>query len=402
MSAAAATSVSHRTARTSSVLSQFHAAHTARIFASTRLMIAAVLTHASATSQSALTSVNAHAQRVQLPVSSIPTAAAQFRSVSQSQLLQRLLLLVHTLLQTTQHQLHTSGPTQPRLHHVFQSTSVLTTVTITRVMSDHMVIAGHQLIAHTASVMPTAQASAPRLSVPHSRSAMPVRRLLSSHSEMAVVRSSTVSQLVTIAQRRIASSHHQHASTTRTASPHHTVTAVPHTLVSATSHSVASSSLLHAQRVTFDQSSRLTSAAQLLDALSVQLQSTQPRQLHTLLQLSQQNTFTLQPRQPQLLSPIQSPAVLVTPRTVRLDTTVRSGQLMPVSIVAVLLSSQLSAQRSSVPLQLHAQRARSRPVSTRLMSAVPQFAAHQRRTVRSASMSSAQRLLSQHVSATRT
>ena len=399
MSAAAATSVSHRTARTSSVLSQFHAAHTARIFASTRLMIAAVLTHASATSQSALTSVNAHAQRVQLPVSSIPTAAAQFRSVSQSQLLH--ILLVHTLLQSTQHQLHTSGPTQPRLHHVFQSTSVLTTVTIMRVMSDYMVIAGHQLIAHTASVMPTAQASAPRLSVPHSRSAMPVRRLLSSHSEMAVVRSSTVSQLVTIAQRRIASSHHQHASTTRIASPHHTVTAVPHTLVSATSHSVASSSLLHAQRVTFDQSSRLTSAAQLLDALSVQLQTTQPR-LHTLLQLSQPNIFTLQPRQPQLPSPIQSPAVLVTPRTVRLDTTVRSGQLMPVSIVAVLLSSQLSAQRSSVPLQLHAQRARSRPVNTRLMSAVPQFAAHQRRTARSASMSSAQRLLSQHVSATRT
>ena len=399
MSAAAATSVSHRTARTSSVLSQFHAAHTARIFASTRLMIAAVLTHASATSQSALTSVNAHAQRVQLPVSSIPTAAAQFRSVSQSQLLH--ILLVHTLLQSTQHQLHTSGPTQPRHHHVFQSTSVLTTVTITRVMSDHMVIAGHQLIAHTASVMPTAQASAPRLSVPQSRSAVPVMRLLSSQPVMAVVRSFTVRQLTAIAQRPSASSHHQHVSTTRIASPHHTMTAVPHTLVSATSHSVASSSLLHAQRVTFDQSSRLTSAAQLLDALSVQLQTTQPR-LHTLLQLSQPNIFTLQPRQPQLLSPIQSPAVLVTPRTVRLDTTVRSGQLMPVSIVAVLLSSQLSAQRSSVPLQLHAQRARSRPVNTRLMSAVPQFAAHQRRTARSASMSSAQRLLSQHVSATRT
>ena len=400
MSAAAATSVSHRTARTSSVLSQFHAAHTARIFASTRLMIAAVLTHASATSQSALTSVNAHAQRVQLPVSSIPTAAAQFRSVSQSQLLH--ILLVHTLLQSTQHQLHTSGPTQPRHHHVFQSTSVLTTVTIMRVTSDHMVIAGHQLIAHTASVMPMAQASAPRLSVPHSRSALPVRRLLSRQLVMAVVRSLSVFQLTAIAQRRSASSHHQHVSTTRIASPHHTMTAVPHTLVSAISHSVASSSLLHAQRVTFDQSSRLMSAAQLLDALSVQLQSTQPRQHHTLLQLSQQNIFTLQPRQPQLPSPIQSPAVLVTPRTVRLDTTVRSGQLMLVSIAAVLLSSQLSAQRSSVPLQLHAQRARSRPVNTRLMSAVPQFAAHQRRTARSASMSSAQRLLSQHVSATRT
>ena len=399
MSAAAATSVSHRTARTSSVLSQFHAAHTARIFASTRLMIAAVLTHASATSQSALTSVNAHAQRVQLPVSSIPTAAAQFRSVSQSQLLH--ILLVHTLLQSTQHQLHTSGPTQPRHHHVFQSTSVLTTVTIMRVMSDYMVIAGHQLIAHTASVMPMAQASAPRLSVPQSRSALPVMRLLSSQPLMAVVRSFTVRQLTAIAQRPSASSHHQHVSTTRIASPHHTMTAVPHTLVSATSHSVARLSLPHAQRVTSDQSSRLTSAAQLLDALSVQLQTTQPR-LHTLLQLSQPNIFTLQPRQPQLPSPIQSPAVLVTPRTVRLDTTVRSGQLMPVSIAAVLLSSQLSAQRSSVPLQLHAQRARSRPVNTRLMSAVPQFAAHQRRTARFASMSSAQRLLSQHVSATRT
>ena len=399
MSAAAATSVSHRTARTSSVLSQFHAAHTARIFASTRLMIAAVLTHASATSQSALTSVNAHAQRVQLPVSSIPTAAAQFRSVSQSQLLH--ILLVHTLLQSTQHQLHTSGPTQPRHHHVFQSTSVLTTVTIMRVTSDHMVIAGHQLIAHTASVMPMAQASAPRLSVPQSRSALPVMRLLSSQPLMAVVRSFTVRQLTAIAQRPSASSHHQHVSTTRIASPHHTMTAVPHTLVSATSHSVARLSLPHAQRVTSDQSSRLTSAAQLLDALSVQLQTTQPR-LHTLLQLSQPNIFTLQPRQPQLPSPIQSPAVLVTPRTVRLDTTVRSGQLMLVSIAAVLLSSQLSAQRSSVPLQLHAQRARSRPVNTRLMSAVPQFAAHQRRTARSASMSSAQRLLSQHVSATRT
>ena len=399
MSAAAATSVSHRTARTSSVLSQFHAAHTARIFASTRLMIAAVLTHASATSQSALTSVNAHAQRVQLPVSSIPTAAAQFRSVSQSQLLH--ILLVHTLLQSTQHQLHTSGPTQPRHHHVFQSTSVLTTVTIMRVMSDYMVIAGHQLIAHTASVMSMAQASAPRLSVPQSRSALPVMRLLSSQPLMAVVRSFTVRQLTAIAQRPSASSHHQHVSTTRIASPHHTMTAVPHTLVSATSHSVARLSLPHAQRVTSDQSSRLTSAAQLLDALSVQLQTTQPR-LHTLLQLSQPNIFTLQPRQPQLPSPIQSPAVLVTPRTVRLDTTVRSGQLMLVSIAAVLLSSQLSAQRSSVPLQLHAQRARSRPVNTRLMSAVPQFAAHQRRTARSASMSSAQRLLSQHVSATRT
>jgi len=398
MSAAAATSVSHRTARTSSVLSQFHAAHTARIFASTRLMIAAVLTHASATPQSALTSVNAHAQRVQLPVSSIPTAAAQFRSVSQLQLLH--IPLVHTQLQSTQHQLHTSGPTQPRHHHVSQRPTVLTTVTIMRVMSDHMVIAGHQLIAHTASAMSMAQASAPSKSVPQSRSAVPVRRLLSSQLVMAVVRSFTASQLIAIAQRRSASSHHQHASTTRIVSPHHTMTVVPHTLASATSHSVASSSLPHAQRVTSDQSSRLTSAAQLLDALNVH-QTTQPR--HTLLQLlHQQNIFTLQPRQPQLPSPIQSPAVLVTPRTVRLDTTVRSGQLMPVRLAAVLLSSQLSAQRSSVPLQLHVQRARSRPVSTRLMSAVPQFAAHQRRTAKSASMSSAQRLPSQHVSATRT
>ena len=401
MSAAAATSVSHRTARTSSVLSQFHAAHTARIFASTRLMIAAVLTHASATPQSALTSVNAHAQRVQLPVSSIPTAAAQFRSASQLQLLH--IPLVHTQLQSTQHQLHTSGPTQPRHHHVSQRpTVILTTVTIMRVMSDHMVIAGHQLIAHTASVTSTAQASAPSKSVPQSRSAVPVRRLLSSQLLMAVVRSFTVSQLIAIAQRRSASSHHQHASTTRIVSPHHTVSVVPHTLASATSHFVARSSLPHAQRVTSDQSSRLTSAAQLLDALSVH-QTTQPRLCHTLLQLShQQSIFTLQPRQPQLPSPIQSPAVLVTPRTVRLDTTVRSGQLMPVRLAAVLLSSQLSAQRSSVPLQLHVQRARSRPVSTRLMSAVPQFAAHQRRTAKSASMLSAQRLPSQHVSATRT
>ena len=56
ISVAAASSVSHRTARTSSVLSQFHAAHTARIFASMRLMIA--LTYANATPQSAVTSVN--------------------------------------------------------------------------------------------------------------------------------------------------------------------------------------------------------------------------------------------------------------------------------------------------------------------------------------------------------
>merc|ERR1712106_497143 len=83
MSAAAATSVSHRTARRSSALSQFHAAHTARISASTRLMIAAVLTLVSATPQSALTLVIAHAQKAQLPVSSIPTAVAQFRSASQ-------------------------------------------------------------------------------------------------------------------------------------------------------------------------------------------------------------------------------------------------------------------------------------------------------------------------------
>jgi hypothetical protein len=402
MSAAAATSVSHRTARTSSVLSQFHAAHTARIFASTRLMIAAVLTHASATPQSALTSVNAHAQRVQLPVSSIPTAAAQFRSASQSQPLHIQHTLVHTLLQTTQHQLHTSGPTQPRHHHASQRPTVLSTVTIMRVMSDHMVIAGHQLIAHTASVMPMAQASAPSRIAPHSQSARRVWRPLSRLPVMAVARLLCVSQLVAIAQIMSASSHHQHASTTRIASPLHTMTAVPHTPVSATSHSVARSSLPHVQRDTSDQSSRLMSAVQLLDALSVH-QTTQPLLLQRLLQLShQQSMSTLQPRQQLLPSPIQSPPVLVTPRTVRLDTTVRSGQLMPVSIAAVLLSSQLSAQRSSVPLQLHAQRARSRLVNTRLMSAVPQFAAHQRRTARSASMSSAQRLPSQHVSATRT
>jgi hypothetical protein len=337
--------------------------------------------------------VIAHAQKAQLPVSSIPTAVAQFRSASQ--------FIPLALPQSTplhQHQLHTSGLTQPRHHHVFQRLTALIIVMIIRVTSDHTVIAGHQLSAHTASAMSMVQASAQRLSAHQPRSALPARPQLSRRLLMVVAMLSSVFQTIAIAHRSLASSHHQHASTTRIALPLDTMTAAAHTHVSATSHSAARSSLLHAQRVTSGQSSRLTSVVQLPDALSVH-QTTPPR--HTLHQLSlQPSMFT--PQQHQLSSPTQSPAVLVTPRTVRLSTTVRSGRLMLARLAAVLLSSQLSAQRLSALLQLHVQRARSRPVPTRSTSAAQQSAAHQTRTARSANMSSAQRLPSQHVSATRT
>merc|ERR1711892_436534 len=201
--------------------------------------IAAVLTLVSATPQSALTLVIAHAQKAQLPVSSIPTAVAQFRSASQ--------FIPLALPQST-----------PRHHHVFQRLTALIIVMIIRVTSDHTVIAGHQLSAHTASAMSMVQASAQRLSAHQPRSALPARPQLSRRLLMVVAMLSSVFQTIAIAHRSLASSHHQHASTTRIALPLDTMTAAAHTHVSATSHSAARSSLLHAQRVTSGQSSRLT------------------------------------------------------------------------------------------------------------------------------------------------
>merc|ERR1711970_1350504 len=135
------------------------------------------------------------------PLSSILVPAAQFQSASQLKPQLRPLLPIPLVLPTRPHQQSTSQHTQllslvsqrpiVQLHHAM----------ITKATNDTMAIAGHQLTAHTVSVMPTVQAGAQRPSAlnqpsaPHTRKPstkrLPMVAALLPHASQSTVHAKT-------------------------------------------------------------------------------------------------------------------------------------------------------------------------------------------------------------------
>merc|ERR1712131_531199 len=130
------------------------------------------------------------------------------------------------------------------------------TVTIMKVEKDTMAIAGHQLNVLTASVMPTVHQSAQRRNALLSSNASQLNHVSLKRPLMVVATLSTVSMKNVKKSARVlhASSHHQLANTTKTASP--------------PSQSAATFNWPTAQKVTSEPLSRPTNVVQLLDALN--------------------------------------------------------------------------------------------------------------------------------------
>ena len=179
--------------------------------------------------------------------------------------------------------------------------------------------------------------------------------------------------------------------TTKIALLLHTAIAAQLMLASATSHFVVNLNWPVVQKVTSELLSRLTNAVQLLDVSNAHQKQQHQRSL-TLLQLVHHHQIQLpsQPQLPQSSSLRLSLVVLVTPRAVKLSSTVKSGLSLNVKHVVVQLNSLSNAARLNALLQLLVQLAKLSLVLTLSIAAATLSTAHQKNIVTNANWSSVQ------------